>query len=282
MYSRCLNQFGLLVVAVLAAAFVAPQTLCVAAEPSAPRVLHVAADPNNLPFSNDRGEGFENKIVELIARELGATVEYTWHAQRRGFFRETLKEGPCDLVAGVPFRFERALTTSPYYRSTYALVYRRGRFTKLRSLDDPALRELTIGVQMIGDDFANTPPAHALSRRGMIENIRGYTVYGDYRDRDPPSRIIDAVVKGDIDVAVAWGPLAGYYARQHPGELEVVPLPEFDDVIQQPFAFAISVGVRKSDPALRDAIEGVLQRKKKEVDAILAEYGVPRVPGRAK
>jgi mxaJ protein len=282
MYSRCLNQFRVLVVAVLAAAFVAPQTLCVAAEPSASRVLHVAADPNNLPFSNDRGEGFENKIVELIARELGATVEYTWHAQRRGFFRETLKEGPCDLVAGVPFRFERALTTSPYYRSTYALVYRRGRFTKLRSLDDPALRELTIGVQMIGDDFANTPPAHALSRRGMIENIRGYTVYGDYRDRDPPSRIIDAVVKGDIDVAVAWGPLAGYYARQHPGELEVVPLPEFDDVIQQPFAFAISVGVRKSDPALRDAIEGVLQRKKKEVDAILAEYGVPRVPGRGE
>jgi mxaJ protein len=282
MFLRCPNRLLAFVAAGLTAALVAPQRRGGAAEPGRPRVLHVAADPNNLPFSNDRGEGFENKIVELIARELGATVEYTWHAQRRGFFRETLKEGPCDVVAGVPFRFERALTTSPYYRSTYALVYRRGRFTKLRSLDDPALRELTIGVQMIGDDFANTPPAHALSRRGMIENIRGYTVYGDYRDRDPPSRIIDAVVKGEIDVAVAWGPLAGYYARQHPNELEVVPLPEFDELIQQPFAFAISVGVRKSDRGLRDAIEEVLQRKKNEVDAILAEYGVPRVPGRGE
>ena len=218
----------------------------------APRVLRVTADPNNLPFSNECGEGFENKIVELIAHELGAQVEYTWWAQRRGWFRNTLKEGNCDLVPGVPRHFDRALTTVPYYRSTYALVYRADRQLDLRSLDDPALRRLRIGVQMIGDDFANTPPAHALSRRGIIENVRGYTVYGDYATPNPPARIIDAVAQGEIDVAVVWGPLAGYFSRQKSGALTVVPLPPLDVSTGQPFAFEISLGVRKSERALRD------------------------------
>ena len=251
-----------------------PRSATAATTTAAPRVLHVTADPNNLPFSNDKLEGFENKIVDLIARELGAKVEYTWWAQRRGWFRNTLKEGSCDLVPGVPWHFDRALTTAPYYRSTYALVYRTDRNLNLRSLDDPALRRLRIGVQMIGDDFANTPPAHALSRRGIIDNVRGYTVYGDYTEPNPPSRIVDAVARGEVDVAVVWGPLAGYFAKQH-RELTVVPLPPLDIASGQPFAFDISVGVRKSEPALRNEINAILARRKTEIDAILAEYGVP-------
>lgn len=125
--------------------------------------LRVCADPNNLPFSNDRLEGFENKIAELLAREMNTQVQYTWWAQRRGFFRNTLRAGECDLVIGVPSSFELALTTSPYYRSTYVFVYRKDRRLKVHSFDDPVLHRIKIGVQMIGHDFVNTPPAHALT-----------------------------------------------------------------------------------------------------------------------
>src|SRR4051812_33001916 len=152
------------------------------------RVLRIAADPNNLPFSNERREGFENKIADLLAQELVAEIEYTWHAQRRGFFRETLKDGNCDLVLGVPNHFERALTTQPYYRSSYVFVFRTDSGLSLQSLDDPALRGLRIGVQLVGNDGADTPPAHALARRGIITNMVGFTLYGNYRDPNPPAR----------------------------------------------------------------------------------------------
>jgi mxaJ protein len=240
-------------------------------------VLRVAADPNNLPFSNQRLEGFENKIVELVAHELGLTVEYTWWAQRRGFFRNTLKEGDCDLVAGVPRGFEMTLTTLPYYRSTYVFVTRRDRGLELRSLDEPKLRELRIGVQMVGDDFMNTPPAHALSRRGIVDHVKGYTLYGDYREENPPARIIDAVDNGDIDVALVWGPLAGFFAWQRGDRLKIAPIPADEGAGAMPFSFEICMGVRKTNPALRAAVNEVLTRKRAEIDAILASYGVPRV-----
>jgi mxaJ protein len=242
------------------------------------RVLRVAADPNNLPFSNERGEGFENKLVELIARELGAKVEYTWWAQRRGFFRNNLKEGTCDLVAGVPHRFDPVLTSAPYYRSTYVLVSRADRRLQIRSLDEPALRELRIGVQMVGDDFANTPPAHALARRGIVANVRGFTLYGDYREASPPARIIAAVALGEIDVAIVWGPLAGYFAKLAVVPLTLTPLPEKDAVSDLAFAFNISVGVRRSAKPLREEIDLILARNKTEIDALLVAYGVPLVP----
>ena len=155
--------------------------------------LRVCADPNNLPFSNDRGEGFENRIAELLAADRHARVEYTWWAQRRGFVRNTLSAGACDLMIGVPSGADIALTTRPYYRSTYVFVSRADRGLALGSFDDSRLRRLRIGVQMIGDDFANTPPAHALAARGMVQNIVGYSVYGDYSQPHPLSGIIDAV-----------------------------------------------------------------------------------------
>src|SRR5207237_10170955 len=186
--------------------------------------LRVCADPNNLPFSNDRGQGFENRIAELVARDLHKKLEYTWWAQRRGFIRNTLKAGACDVVVGVPASFELAATTAPYYRSSYVFVYRKDKKLSVNSFDDPVLRKLKVGVQMIGDDGANTPPAHALASRGVVENVRGYTVYGDYAQPNPPARIIDAVARGDVDVAVAWGPLAGYFARRERVPLAVVPV----------------------------------------------------------
>ena len=152
--------------------------------------LRVCSDPNNLPFSNDRREGFENRIAELLAHDLGTVVEYTWWAQRRGFIRNTLNAGVCDVVIGLPRNVEMAATTRPYYRSTYVFLTRKSRSLGIHSLDHAALRRLRIGVQVIGDDGANSPPAHALSRRRIVDNLVGYSVYGDYRSSSPPSRIV--------------------------------------------------------------------------------------------
>jgi mxaJ protein len=244
-------------------------------------VLRITADPNNLPFSNERGEGFENKIADLIARELDMNVDYTWRAQRRGFFRETLKENRADLVLGVPAHFDLALTTAPYYRSSYVFVYRGDRGLDLHSLDDPVLRKLKIGVQMIGNDGVNTPPAHALANRGIIDNVVGYTVYGNYTEENPPARAVDAVAKGEVDVAIVWGPLGGYFAGKEKVPLTAVPVSPAADP-HLPFTFSIAMGVRKGDKELRDRINKVLADKKPEIDAILTAYGVPRVPGPPK
>ena len=241
------------------------------------RLLRVVADPNNLPFSNDKLEGFENRLAELIAREMGAKVEYAWRAQRRGFFRHAFQDDGGDVVLGVPARFERALTTSPYYRSSYAFVYRRDRGLHIESLDDPALRTLRIGVVIAGDETTGPPPAFALARRGLADNMVGYSLYGDYAEPNPPARVIDAVAAGDVDVAIVWGPLAGYFARREPVPLEVVPVSPALDPPGIPFAFDIAVGVRKSGKALRDEIDSILARKHDEVQRILDAYGVPRV-----
>lgn len=239
-------------------------------------VLRVCADPNNLPFSNQRGEGFENKIAELLARDLGERVEYTWWAQRRGFFRNTLKAGTCDVVMGVPSAFEMALTTRPYYRSTYVFLYRRDRGLKVNSFDDPVLKNVRVGVQLIGDDQSNAPPAHALSRRNIITNVKGYTVYGDYSKPNPAAQIVDAVADRDVDVAIVWGPLAGYFAKQSRVPLEVVPVSPQIDQPFLPFVFDISMGVRRDDPAFKDQLDQILEKRRSEIDQILRDYGVPR------
>ncbi|MDQ3995815.1 MAG: substrate-binding domain-containing protein [Gemmatimonadota bacterium] len=242
-----------------------------------PRVLRICADPNNLPFSNDRREGFENKLAELVARQLGARVQYTWWAQRRGFVRNTLNAGTCDVLMGVPMSFELALPTRPYYRSTYVFVVRRDSKLRVSSFDDPVLRTVRVGVQLVGDDGANTPPAHALARRGVIENVRGYTVYGDYRRPNPPARIVEAVAAGEIDVAVVWGPLAGFFAPRQTVPLEMIPVSPQIDLPFLPFVFDISIGVRRGNDTLRAELERALRRRRAAVDSILADYHVPRV-----
>jgi quinoprotein dehydrogenase-associated probable ABC transporter substrate-binding protein len=241
------------------------------------RVLRVCSDPNNLPFSNKRLEGFENRIADLLARDMAAKVQYTWWAQRRGFFRNTLNASKCDVVLGVPSTIEMARTTRPYYRSSYVFAYRKGRGLQVRSFDDPALRKFRIGVQMVGDDYANTPPAHALAMRGIVDNVKGYTVYGDYSKPNPSSAIMDALASGAIDIAVVWGPIAGYYSKTHPALLELVPVwPQVERSVL-PFAFDISMGVRRADEPLSAELERILRRRAEEVRAILQEFGVPIV-----
>lgn len=241
------------------------------------RELKVCADPNNLPFSNQQQQGFENRIAELVARDMNAKLTYVWWAQRRGFVRNTLNQNKCDVLIGVPSSFELARTTTPYYRSTYVFVARADRKLKVESFDDPQLRRLRVGVQLIGDDATNTPPAHALSKRGIIENVRGYSVYGDYRQPNPPARLIDAVAHGDVDVGIAWGPLAGYFAKREPVPLDITPVSPQIDLPFLPFVFDISMGVRRGNDALRDTLNAVIARRRPEIDQILKDYGVPRL-----
>jgi quinoprotein dehydrogenase-associated probable ABC transporter substrate-binding protein len=241
------------------------------------RKLRVCADPNNLPFSNQKQEGFENRIAEVLARDLGAELQYTWWAQRRGHIRNTLGAGDCDLLIGVPASLDMVLPTAPYYRSGYVFVYRKEAGFRIDSLDSPLLKKLRIGVQIVGDDYANTPPAHALSRRGIVENIRGYSVIGDYSQPNPPARIIDAVAGGEIDVAIAWGPMAGYFARKQKVPLQVVAVSPQIDRPLLPFVFDISMGVRRGAQEFRKEIEQAIARNRAAVNRILDDYGVPRV-----
>ena len=252
----------------------------VVAAPEHPSTLRVCADPNNLPFSNQHREGFENEIAELIGRDLGLPVEYTWWAQRRGYIRNTLKAGTCDMVMGIATGVDMLQTTAPYYRSSYVFVYRKDRGLHINSFDSPPLRKLRIGVQIIGDDYTNTPPAHALARRHIIQNVRGYRVLDDYSRPNPPARIIEAVAKGDIDVAVAWGPLAGYFASKAGVPLEIVPVSPQVDVPFLPFVYDISMGVRRGDEELRQKVEAAIERNRSAIDNILKRYGVPRLDER--
>jgi mxaJ protein len=238
--------------------------------------LRVCADPNNLPFSNDRGEGFENRLAGMIARDQGTSVRYIWWAQRRGFLRNTLNAKQCDVLLGVPTHLDGAETTRPYYRSTYVFLTPRRRHLALHSFDDPGLRRLRIGVQMIGDDFSNSPPAHALSNRGIISNIVGYSVIGDYAQPNPPARIVEAVARGDVDTAVAWGPMAAYFAARQSEPLEVTPVSPLADP-HLPFTFDISMAVRKGDDARRDQLDSFIVRRQRAIDWLLDEYHVPRV-----
>lgn len=248
-----------------------------AATNDGPRVLRVCADPNNLPFSNEAGEGLENRLAELVADEMGARVEYTWWAQRRGFVRNTLRARLCDVMMGAPTSYELVLPTRPYYRSTYVFVQRADAPVAVRSLDDPVLRDLRIGVHVIGDDYTNTPAAHALARRGMVENIVGYSVYGDYTQPNPPARILHALAAGEIDVAVVWGPLAGYFGPRLQVPVRLTPVEPQVDVPFLPFVFDVSMGVRRDDPALRQELDAILLRRRDDVERILADFHVPLV-----
>jgi mxaJ protein len=251
---------------------------CARTQPGAEaRELRVCADPNNLPFSNSRQEGFENKLADIIARDMNAKVKYTWWAQRRGFIRNTLNAGKCDVVMGVPSSFELALTTNAYYRSTYVFVTRKNRNINVRSFDDPRLRNLRIGVHLVGDDGANTPPVHALSSRGVVGNVRGYMLAGDYSRPNPPARLIEAVVNGDVDIAIVWGPLAGYFAKAPQTALRLVPVSPAIDLPFLPHVYDISLAVRRSDKTLKAELDAVLERERGAIAALLTQYGVPRV-----
>ncbi len=172
----------------------------------APRVLRVCADPNNLPFSNDRGEGLDNALARLVARDLGASLEYTWMPQRRGFVRHTLAAGDCDAMMEAPVGWERVLTTRPLYRSSYVFVVRSDRDRGVRSLDDPGCRPCGSASDR-GDNYANTTGGGARAARSRARSWVN-SVNGDYSRPHPPSAIVEAVAAGDVDLALAWGPMA--------------------------------------------------------------------------
>ncbi len=240
--------------------------------------FRVCADPNNLPFSNSDGGGFEDKLAEIIAADLSRPLTYVWQPQRRAFVRNTLKAGICDAVIGVPVKLGTVTASRPYYRSTYVFVYRPGRgLDGLSSMHDRRLKDVPVGVQLIGDDGYNTPPAHALSAQGIVNNLVGYSVYGDYREPNPPARIVDAVAVGAVDVAAVWGPLAGYFAPRETVPLTVVPITDTAEYKPLLFQYDIAVGVRKGDEALKTRIDAALERHRLEITRLLQSYGVPLV-----
>jgi quinoprotein dehydrogenase-associated probable ABC transporter substrate-binding protein len=228
--------------------------------------LRVCAEPDNLPYSHADESGFENRIARVLAAELNATLRYTWFLQRRAFVRKTA--GLCEVFIGVPSDFERLATTRPYYRSTYVFVHRKD--IAAPSFDGD-LKSLRIGVQLPGNDLAATPPGHALARRGAIDNVTGFPVYGE---RPAAERIVDAIARGELDAAVVWGPAAAHFA--HRRELLVQPASP-PPGLEVPFDFAIAVGIRRGNHELRDALDGALERRKRDIDAILDEYRVPRL-----
>lgn len=247
------------------------------------KVLRVCADPNNLPLSNQNGEGYENKIAELFARDLGWKLEYTFFPQRMGFIRNTLRAREpnserfkCDLVMGVPVGFELAATTKPYLRSTYALAYVGGRgLDGIRSPDDlvklePAtLKKLKFGV------FGQTPPVDWLLKHRLFDQAIPYqTQTGD--PQQYPGEIIEKdLVAGKIDVAFVWGPIAGYFAKKaNSARIEVVP---FAPDPQIKFDYTIAMGVRFGERAWKERVEQLLEKNRNGIETILASYGVPQL-----
>ena len=237
--------------------------------------FRVCADPENMPFSNQKLEGFENKIAALVAKEFGASLSYVWWGQRHGFIRNTmnatLEQARCDVVIGVPVGYDLVQTTRPYYRSTYVFVYPKGKGLQIKSLDDPILKRIKIGVHLLGDDYTNPPPVHELAKRGVVDNVVGFDTF--YSAENPPGRIIDAVAAGRVGVAIVWGPAAGYFVARQPVPLEIVSIPSGKGDL--PFAFDIAMGVRHGDKALASQLESVLDRKRLEIQKILNDYGVP-------
>jgi quinoprotein dehydrogenase-associated probable ABC transporter substrate-binding protein len=241
-----------------------------------PGVIRVCADPDNMPLSNQKGEGFEQKIAELIAKEWNAKIEYAWWPVRRGFFARALNGRYCDIAIQAPSAFDMAGVTKPYFRSGYVFVTRKDRRLDIKSLADPRLKKLKIGVNLLNSDAENTPPAMALSRYGVVGNLVGYSTF--YTETERPEDIINDVARKKTDIAIVWGPLAGYFAKSSPVPLSVVPLAERDSLSDYPFRFNIGMGVRRRDKELRDSLQSVLDRKAPEIRAILKQYGVPVFP----
>jgi mxaJ protein len=255
MSSRCLSQLAMLLLA--------------AAPMVAASALKVCADPQQLPFSNQQQQGFENKIAEVLGNELGREVSFEWVRPSRGFVREVVNTGRCEVLIEVPVGMRGVLVTNPYYRSTYVFVTRSGAAT-VRTFDDPALRHMKIGVHALEEDYA--PPATALARRKLAANVVPFVMEED------PGEIIAAVAEHKVDVAVVWGPVAGYYAAKYGKQLQLTPVePELDPPML-PFTYEIAAGVRKSDPILYAQVRVALNKRSGDIHKILEAYHVPLLP----
>jgi len=235
--------------------------------------LRVCSDPANLPFSNDKGEGFENKIAEIVAADLKLPVEYTWFPQATGFIRQTLFAKRCDVVMGYAQGDDLVLNTNHYYRSTYALVLRKGAgLDGVDSLGDPRLRGKRIGV------IAGTPPTTAMAQLGLIEHAKPYPLMVDRRYESPAERMIEDIQSGDIDAGILWGPIAGYFAPK--AGLAVVPL--LKDEGGARMAYRITFGVRPLDDEWKRQLNGLIAKRQGDIDAVLLQFGVPLLDEQSK
>ena len=229
--------------------------------------LRVCSDPGNLPFSNVKGEGFENKIAELLASKLGVKVQYTWFPQATGFLRSTLRARRCDLVIGMVSGAELVLSTNPYYHSTYVMVTRKADAIAADRLDDPALKSLKIGL------IAGTPPAGVAASNGLMANAHPYDLMVDTRYDSPSRRMVDDLVAGRIDVALLWGPLGGYFASQHADSLTITPL--LHEAKTTRMDYYIAMGVRPGEAHWKNDIDKLIGDNKDQILAILRDYHVP-------
>jgi mxaJ protein len=267
MSSACPDRRSRAVVAVALAALLAMPCAF------AGRTLRVCAEPDNLPLSNEHEAGFENRIARVVADELQATLVYEWRLQRRGFVRKTFGADLCDVWIGVPAGLDRLLTTRPYYRSGYVFLNRADAREPLTSFADPRLARLRIGVQLIGDDLAASPPGLALARAGATEGVVGYPVWGE---RPAAERISADLAAGRLDAALVWGPQAGYFT-DHAAVRLVAARAVAPAGLEVPFEFAIAMGVKKGDADLRRDLDAALDRRARDIDAILDAFHVPRL-----
>ncbi|MEE9321036.1 MAG: substrate-binding domain-containing protein [Granulosicoccus sp.] len=236
--------------------------------------LRVCADPSNLPFSNEALEGFENKIIELVAEKLELSVHYTWYPQTTGFVRNTLRLRECDLISGITTTSEKVQNTNPYYQSVYTMVYRKDSELALTQLSDPQLKDKKIGV------VAGTPPANIIAQLGLLRNITPYQLVADTRIERPAVQAIEDVASGKTDVALIWGPIAGYQASQMEESMEVVPLT--NESKHARMAFRVSMAVRYNETEWKRRVNAVLKEIKPEINEILHEYGVPLLNDRGE
>jgi quinoprotein dehydrogenase-associated probable ABC transporter substrate-binding protein len=236
--------------------------------------FRVCSDPSNLPFSNDKGEGFENKIAELLAAKLGVPLKYTWYPNSIGFLRNTLRVRRCDIVMGIVTGADLVQNTNPYYRSAYVMVTRKADNITADTIEDPALRNLKIGLT------AGAPPADMVAKAGLAANVKPYDLYVDTRHQSPGKDMINDLANKEIDVALLWGPIAGYYAAQHGDELKVTPL--LNEPKSTRMEFYITMGVRPGENKWKNDINNLVRANKDEIDKILQDYHVPMLNPRGE
>ena len=233
-----------------------------------PTEFKVCADPDNMPYSNSKQEGFEDKIAAVLAQELGKKLSFQYAYYRQGFLRNTLNANRCDYVMSTTSDNDSMRTSVPYYRSGFVFVYRKSSGYNITDWDAPDLRKGIIGI------VGQSPPTRPLADHNLMENARPYRLQRDLNF--PPSQLVDDLVKGDIDVAIVWGPIAGYFAKQAAIPLVVVPIPEYEDKnVKGKENWNISIGVRNKDKARAEELNKAIENRQADIDKILDQYGVP-------
>lgn len=236
--------------------------------------LRVCADPNNLPFSNDAEEGLENRIIDLLANDLGKEVRYTWFPQSVGFVRNTLRLRQCDLISGITTTSEKVQNTNPYYHSAYAIVQRASLQPPITSMADVRLKSLRLGV------VAGTPPGDILAVNGLLSNLKPYHLVADTRRNAPARDAVMDVASGETDVAFIWGPIAGYFSKQMDVPLVVTPLLKEDNRVRM--NYRVSMAVRFNETDWKRTVNAALRKLQPQIDVILQDYGVPLLNDRGE